>query len=97
MELKFLFLVLLGSRELHSVARGSWLSCCSFVNLSCAGRPCFSYSDRFLFCWAAFLSISLANDNCLSSSLFSTHLLGILSIDKKKKKKKFLRYWLHEN
>ena len=23
------------------------------------GRPCFSSSDKFLFCWAAFLSISL--------------------------------------
>ena len=31
-----------------------------FVNLSlCLGRPCFSSSDVFLFCWAAFLSISL--------------------------------------
>ena len=25
----------------------------------CPGRPCFSSSDVFLFCWAAFLSISL--------------------------------------
>ena len=25
----------------------------------CLGRPCFSSSDVFLFCWAAFLSISL--------------------------------------
>ena len=31
-----------------------------FVNLSlCLGRPCFGSSDVFLFCWAAFLSISL--------------------------------------
>ena len=31
----------------------------SIVTLSCASRPCFSSSDRFLFYWAAFLSISL--------------------------------------
>ena len=31
-----------------------------FVTLSlCLGRPCFSSSDVFLFCWAAILSISL--------------------------------------
>ena len=33
----------------------------SLLTLACAwvGRPCFSSSDVFLFCWAAFLSISL--------------------------------------
>ena len=51
----------------HSVARGSSSPC--FVNLSCVKVGLvFSSSDRFLFCWAAFLSISL----CLSCLSFSS-------------------------
>ena len=36
------------------------------------GRPCFSSSDVFQFCWAAFLSIILLGSclSCLSSSFF---------------------------
>ena len=50
----------LGGRGPPSVARGSLALPLFFVHLSlCLGRPCFSSSDVFLFCWAAFLSISL--------------------------------------
>ena len=33
---------------------GSWAFLPSIVNMSCADRPCFSSSDKCLFCWAAF-------------------------------------------
>ena len=39
-----------------------------YVPELCLGRPCFSSSDVFLFCWAAFLSISLL------ASVFSVSL-----------------------
>ena len=54
----------------HSVAIWEvWRSSSCFFILSCACKPCFSYSCRFLFYWAAFLSISLGHF-CLSSCLF---------------------------
>ena len=38
----------------REVARGTWAFVPSIVNMSCADRPCFSCSDKCLFCWAAF-------------------------------------------
>ena len=49
----------IGGKGSHSV-RGVKRSSSCIVNPElCLGRLCFSSSDVFLFCWAAFLSISL--------------------------------------
>ena len=45
----------------------------AFLSIAVLGRPCFSSSDRFLFCWADFLSISLlASVFLFSLPLFSS-------------------------
>ena len=48
----------------------------SFVNMSCADRPCFSSSDMFFFCWTAFLSLSVLAS--VSLPLFFLFLLPCL-------------------
>ena len=60
MDIKLNYMNYFRGRGSHSVARGSsaFLPLLCYPEL-CLGRPCFCSSDRFLFCWAAFLSISL--------------------------------------
>ena len=65
----------------REVARGSWAFLPSIVNISCADRPCFSSSDKCLFCWAVFFHQAISE--CLKwvgllcmGTLYCIHVVG---------------------
>ena len=60
---------------LGEVARGSWAFLPSIVNMSCADRPCFSSSDKCLFCWAAFFPSAYWRMPEMSRSFVHGHTL----------------------
>ena len=57
------------------MARGSWAFLLSIVNMSCADRPCFSSSDKCLFCWAAFFPSAYWRMREMSRSFVHGHTL----------------------